>query len=171
MKKPPQPTDAELDVVLQRVDAECAAGRTWRAKELLRDAIRRHGYHPRLCQRLGNVLIDMNDTLAAGRMLFLSGTRVKESEEAIRVYLDRHGRSSGRLYASFPEWAQLATLDEYPPALAAELRALGVRPPAPSPGWVLYGCIGISSVAAVFLLSSLVVGTIEVVRWLLSWLG
>lgn len=111
----------------ERVDAELAAGRAWRAREILGGNIGTRGYDTELFERYGRLLLEMGDVLEAGKYLFLSGERRPEYEEAIAVYLSRLTRRDPRnLLGSFPSAARRPTLAAYPDAVRRTLEELGV---------------------------------------------
>ncbi len=112
---------------LARAEAERQQGKAWRAKEILQGLIRSHGYHPDLFVRYGELLLEMGDTLEAGKYLFLSGVRKPEYEEAIRLYLQRHRNADlNQLVDSFPGVARCHSFEEYPEPVAAYLRQRAV---------------------------------------------
>lgn len=112
---------------LARVDQAMADGELWRAKQILQGCIATKAYLPALYERYGQVLLQMGDTVEAGRHLFLSGSRRPEYEHAIALFRAKHGNVPARqLFASFPRRAKLTRIDDYPDALAHELRALGL---------------------------------------------
>lgn len=115
--------NAELQ---SRVEQEVAAGRFWRAKEILRSNFP-HGFDPDYCEAYGQVLLQMNDLLEAGRYLFVSGVRLPEYEAAIHVFLDRFQalRTKGR-YSILPGRINRTRIDDWPPTVQDELRSLGV---------------------------------------------
>jgi len=160
----------------QQADAEVAAGRLWRAKEVLRNAIT--SYDADLFESYGRILLQMQDLKEAGKWLFLSGRRQPEYGEAIATFLEWCGsRGAQKLYGSFPGCARLRFVREYPETLAVELQALGVPPEIPSSwgprqeiplqGKTLVGCV----VVVCFLIASLIVGGVVIVGWLWSWVG
>lgn len=112
-----------------RVDAEIKAGRLWRGREILGGVIQYRIYDPDLFEELGYVLLLMNDLPEAGKYLFLSGKRKPEYEEAIALFLPRHGRHCWhQLVSQFPRRNRFLRLDQYPPLVQDELRALGIPP-------------------------------------------
>jgi hypothetical protein len=168
-----------------RATGEAAAGRLWRAKELLRSAVAQAGYDPDLYEQLGTVLLAMGDSLEAGKWLFLSARRCPEYESAIGLFLGRHGRRGGeKLYAAFPGVAQLGGPSHYPPPLCDELRELGVPEdvvPKTPPGdgtesrlgmaLTVVGCGGCFLFVFVFMLVCLVVGAAVVGGWVIDRVG
>ena len=77
---------ARREGVLERVDAELAAGRLWRAKEILRGRIAGGAVAPAVLERYGQLLEQTGDRLEAGKYLFLSGVRRSEYKPAIDVF-------------------------------------------------------------------------------------
>ncbi|GEM_PF-2206091 len=59
----------------ERADAAIAAGKLWRAREILQGNIALHGYDQHLFERYGQVLLQLGDAMEAGKYLFLSGDR------------------------------------------------------------------------------------------------
>ncbi len=125
----------------ERADAAIAAGRLWRAREILQGNVGLRGYDRHLFERYGQVLLQLGDTMEAGKYLFLSGERKPEYEEAIGLFLARHGRRGSRqVIAEFPLVARLKYVSEYPEAVRRTLDELGVKgapvrvapPPAPA---------------------------------------
>lgn len=111
----------------ERVDAEVSEGRLWRAKEILQGNMGWLGYDLDLFEKYGQVLLEMGDTIEAGKFLFLSGRRVPEYEEAIDLYLARYKRKDAlNLPAAFPRVARRSRLADYPPAVQQELRGAGI---------------------------------------------
>lgn len=111
----------------ERVDDAVAEGRLWRAREILEGNLGQLGYDLDLYERLGQVLLQMGDTMAAGRFLFLSGRRCRRYEKAIDLYLDRYTtKAPGNLLGTFPQAARLARVDDYPEAVREELCGLGL---------------------------------------------
>ncbi len=111
----------------EHVEPFIKAGQLWRAKESLQGSIGTSSYHqhPELYEAYGRVLLQMGDSVEAGKYLFLSGRREAEYAEAIELYLNRHGRNGwSQLYSSFPKRARLPQLEDYPEPIAEELRRL-----------------------------------------------
>jgi len=112
----------------ERADAAIAAGKLWRAREILQGNIPLHGYDRHLFERHGQVLLRLGDAMEAGKYLFLSGERRPEYEEAISIFLARHGRRGSRqVIAEFPLVARLKHVSEYPEAVRRTLDELGVE--------------------------------------------
>ena len=111
---------------LEQARGEARIGRLWRAKEILGGALPKVGYDLELYEAYGQVLLQMHDDLEAGRFLFLSGVRKPEYEEAISLYLERHGHNGWQpLVGTFPHRARLAELHDYPETVRTELSQIG----------------------------------------------
>lgn len=103
------------------------AGLRWRAKEILQGSIRSCGFNPEIYEEYGRVLLGMGDTLEAGKYLFLSGVRLEEYAEPIKLYLSRYAKTEPtQLYASFPTTARKLGFGRLPDTVQLELRALGL---------------------------------------------
>jgi hypothetical protein len=113
--------------LLQRVDAEIAAGRAWRAREILRGALPQAGADPAVFERYGQLLLSLAEVYEAGKFLFASGARRPDYQAAIDVYVGRHRRTPRRLLEELPRRLRFDSLDACPPAVRADLAALGVR--------------------------------------------
>lgn len=171
-----------VNLLLERVDEAVSRGELWRAKEVLQSAIRYEGYDVVVFQRMGLVLLRMDDLPEAGKYLFLSGVREPPYERAISLYVNRYlgkrAKQRMSLYYSFPRAARLTNRAEYPAAVASELAALGFPEnlPAPSPRHAGpspqafaammggYGCLAL----IVVVLGLTVLGIIKVVEWVLG---
>ena len=108
-----------------RAQKEIESGRLWRAKEILRGNLGTTGFDSGLYESYGRVLLLTHELVESGRFLFLSGERKPEYEEAIALYLHRHGANWANLIGTFPYSARLTELNEYPPAVAEHLKQLG----------------------------------------------
>lgn len=109
-----------------------AAGKLWRAKEILSGRIASQPFSPELYEQFGALLLRMGDDLAAGKFLFLSGVRRPEYESAIQLFVNRHSRGGWQsLVASFPNRARRSAASDLPAAVQGQLAALGV-PPRPA---------------------------------------
>jgi hypothetical protein len=90
---------------LRKAEAETAAGRMWRAKEMLRGSIGSESYalEPDLLEAYGRLLDQLGDRYEAGKFLFLSGKWDSGYGEAIELYLDRNKKASASdIIAQFP---------------------------------------------------------------------
>lgn len=79
--------------LLDRVEAEIAAGRLWRAKEILRGNIGSGRVDPAVLERYGRLLETLGEQLEAGKYLFLSGARLPAYGDAIQLFRRRHAKS------------------------------------------------------------------------------
>lgn len=172
-----------VTALISRVEAEIAAGRPWRAKEILRGNLVAR-WQPELVERYGRLLMDLGDHFEAGRFLFASGVRTAEYEGAIALFLRRHRRSGpDNFLAQLPRPFRRQSFDALPQGLQRELDVLGVRktafgvPEKPStPPSTLYtrvtGVVAVS--AGLLMLVSLVVGIgvgfRQIVLWVAGWL-
>ena len=108
-----------------------AAGRLWRAKEILAGRIGSGQYQPDLCEQLGLLLLRMGDDLQAGKFLFLSGQRRPEDQAAIDLFVRRHARGGRHaLLAAFPAAVRRSSWSQLPPQVQTDLVAVGVPPRA-----------------------------------------
>jgi len=110
---------------LAEADREIAAGNLWRAKEILHRSLKNSGYNVQLFEKLGIVLLQMNDLVEAGKYLFLSGVRKPEYEKAIGIFLQKYEGKPHNLFHPFPRSAKLSEISDYPEAVAVKLRELG----------------------------------------------
>lgn len=111
--------------VLEEAERELAAGNLWRAKEILHRSLKYSGYNVQLFEKLGIVLLQMNDLAEAGKYLFLSGARKPEYEKAIGIFLRKYEGKPHNLFHPFPRSAKLSKISDYPEAVAVKLRELG----------------------------------------------
>ncbi|HEX8552845.1 MAG TPA: DUF6584 family protein [Abditibacteriaceae bacterium] len=108
-----------------RVDDEIKAGRLWRAKERLSSVVGQIPYDAKVYEELGYVLLLMNDLPEAGKYLFVSGARKPEYQEAIALFLERHGRHGWQqLVSQFPKRAKSLRRDQFPETVQSTLRDL-----------------------------------------------
>lgn len=98
----------------------------WRAKERLQGRLSQNIYDPSLFESYGFVLLAMNDTVEAGKYLFLSGVRDPSYLPAIDEYLNRYsGKGMQHIFHTFPKAAQSAPFSSYPKIVIDELQARG----------------------------------------------
>ena len=135
-----------MDPLLARIDDEVAAGRLWRAKEIVRGRIGNTWPNSAVVERYGQILLRMGDDVEAGKYLWLSGVRRAEYEQAIALFLRRHTRQGREiLLAQIPKSFRRIPFNELPLEIRNELTAYGIRrgdferkrrslshPPAPS---------------------------------------
>ncbi len=156
----------------ERVDEAVQRGEMWRAKEILRGSIRSRGYDTELYERYGRLLLDLQETLEAGKYLLLSGMRRPEYEAAIDLYLSRIRVDT--LYYSFPRSARLPQISDYPDAVRSDLARVGLQPPMkivqePDEGMSM-GCwmvLAPAAALAVTLLLLAAIGLWSTARWLI----
>lgn len=163
--------------LVERVDAEVAAGRAWRAKEILRGHVAVAWPGQVVSERYGVLLADLGDRLEAGKFLFLSGVRKAEYEDHISLFLKRHGRSRPEnLLAQFPRSTRRQRFADLPPQLQTELSALGVRKDAfgerihlsssPPSRWESFAGAAAGLLIIVFLVVGIGVGARQVILWI-----
>jgi uncharacterized protein DUF6584 len=161
---------------IEHANQELQAGRLWRAKEILQGSLRDAGYDVELFEKLGVVLLTMGDLPQAGRHLFLSGCRDAKYDEAIRIFISRHGKDVRGLYQTFPRVAKLNSLSEYPEPLRDELKTLGFperpkdrfpRPLTNESGDRFGTLIGFGLLGAVLIVLVLgVIKIVEIAHWI-----
>jgi hypothetical protein len=76
----------------ENVDHAISERKLWRAKEILQGRISHPEVDLALLQKYGEVLLEMNDLIEAGRMLFCSGARDERFRGAIDIFLSRSNR-------------------------------------------------------------------------------
>ena len=174
--------EAAVERVLRRADEETAAGRPWRAKEILGGAVRSFSLDVRLLEAYGRLLDRLGDRVEAGKYVFLSGVRGPDVDEAIQLFISRHGKGHlNNLVARFPRLVRSLGVSQLPPVVEADLKALGLPESFPRdqpiqqvvepPGWrqslSMLGC----AVVSIVLLVASIVGLVVIVRWLLGLAG
>ena len=115
---------------LHLVETEIAAGRAWRAKEMLQGAISSKSYvlEPDLLEAYGALLDSLGDRFEAGKYLFLSGKRSLQYEEAISLYLQRTRRTHvNDMIAGFPAALRHHGLGHLPDSVRQELARRGAE--------------------------------------------
>jgi hypothetical protein len=162
--------------ILERIDAEIADGRPWRAKEILRGRLAGVWPGPVVSERYGQLLASMGDHLEAGKFLFLSGVREPQYEGHIALFLRRYTRSGpDNLVAQFPKSFRRERFITLPPQLQNDLKALGVREDAfgervqvshPSSRWGNFVATAGGLLILVFLIVGIGVGFRQVVLWI-----
>lgn len=111
---------------IERSTKEIAAGRLWRAKEILSGSLSNYPFSPELYLAYGEVLLRLGDMREAGRFLFLAATEQKQYSAAIQLYLEKcKNADKYSFYNSFPAKARLAKLSDYPESIAQELKRRG----------------------------------------------
>lgn len=79
-------------MTFETVDQAISEKKLWRAKEILQGRLSHPDVDLALFQKYGEVLLEMNDLIEAGRMLFCSGARDERFREAITIFLSRSNR-------------------------------------------------------------------------------
>jgi hypothetical protein len=115
--------------LIDRVQAEIAAGRLWRAKEILRGNIASGRVEPEVLEQYGQLLETLGDRVEAGKYLFLSGVRAPRHGDAIDLFRHRHAkRRAADLVAQFPAGIRCRPFEILPATVQRELREWGIEP-------------------------------------------
>lgn len=162
------------------INRAISADEHWKAKELLQGRLSGSPFDCDLYESYGYVLLNMHDTLEAGKYLFLSGARESNYQPAIDMYLSKYSKKDiQHLFHTFPKSAQNASFSDYPAVVAKELESRGFSRKAtkktlnklerevPSSGKVaglLFGIIFFSLIIG-FLISA-----VRGITWLVRWL-
>ena len=112
-----------------RAEAEEAAGRSWRAKEILGGCVGTldYGVSHELLGAYGALLDRLGDRYQAGKYLFLAGSADPDHQDAIRVYLRRNRNvAANDLVAQFPAALRHQGLGNLPETVISELQRRGV---------------------------------------------
>ena len=116
-----------IDEILARVEREIGAGRSWRAKEVLRGALATRA-EPALLERYGRLLDALGERYEAGKYLFLSGAWGPDCEDAIQLFLSRNAqRLDDDFVQLFPAAVRRLPFEQLPRRVQDELQARGVR--------------------------------------------
>ena len=162
---------------LERARAALNEGTLWRAKEILQGNISSHGYDPEIFECYGQVLLQMGDTIEAGKYLFLSGFQHPEYHDAIERYLGRFDNTSVTdLRANFPRAIRRMKPVKLPTVVIERLRKRGLsedqirdatEKKAGESSWdeklIIGGCLFIF----IILLVIIVIGLRTIASWLL----
>jgi hypothetical protein len=153
----------------------------WRAKERLQGRLSQNIYDPELFESYGFVLLAMNDTMEAGKYLFLSGARDQSYMPAIDAYLSRYSsKGMQHILHTFPKAAQAAPFSSCPKIVIDELQARGFsakdvkkelrsEPESGSSGSL--GFVGSVVLTVVFaLIVGFLVSAVRGLAWLYDWL-
>jgi hypothetical protein len=162
--------------LLERIDIEIAAGRAWRAKEILRGNLAFRWPEPAVIERYGQLLVTLGDELEGGKYLFLSAARKPEYSSAIELFKARH-RDSHNLLSALPKTFRRLQFADLPSELQRELSSSGVVPArfghrderttAPTNRWSrMFNLFGGLAMGA-FLLATFAIGF----RTILSWVA
>ena len=111
-----------------RIENEIAAGRLWRAKEIIRGTIGHTWPDSDVIEQYGQILLRMGDDVEAGKYLWLSGVRRAEYERAVALFLRRHARHGRQmLVAQIPKSFRRVPFSQLPAELRDQLTDYGVR--------------------------------------------
>lgn len=166
----------------ERVEIAVAEGKLWRAKEILQGNISIKDYDCDLYESYGRLLLLLNDLPQAGKYLFLSGRDKPEYKEAVDLYVSRYTKNGWQnLYATFPTQAKLLDLNDYPEAVSSKLRKLGYpeeekrklkdsfvhnRPTS----WRERIEEILAVTVVLFLLLSMIIGIIVIIKTVIKWI-
>jgi hypothetical protein len=113
----------------EKFDAELAAGRLWRAKEMLAGRLRDADYDAQLFERYGKVLHLMQDDDAAGQYFFLAGISAGPDGDLAKAFLRRRSkRSLPDIWDSMPRSARALRTPESTLKAQALLASVDRRP-------------------------------------------
>lgn len=161
---------------IERANIEIAAGRHWRAKEILASSLQTYGYSREIYYAYANLLLALGDDLEAGRFYLLSVDEPDAAQSRVmELFLARYRNDGWQLLRSrFPTSARALKLGDYPSVLRSCLERLGapellipqqaISNQASKPfSWTLpVGCI----VAIVALVTCTIIGAYTIVRWM-----
>lgn len=159
-----------IEDTIRKARAELAAGKQWRAKEIIRSSLGNYGYSPKLYRFYGEILLSMGDELQAGRYFFYSVDNPKAEElDAIDVFLDRHSENNFKALLAAGPTLYAKSLSDLPSFARERLTELGAPENlerAMKPGnlhWLwLSGCLLIFFAGIVLA----IIGAITVIRYL-----
>jgi hypothetical protein len=88
----------------KRADEFLRSGEFWKAKKILQGRLtQKLGFDHELLEQFGEVLLQMEDQVEAGRYLFASGVRKPANDEAIAIFLSqKSGNSPEQLWSAMP---------------------------------------------------------------------
>ncbi len=111
----------------KKADGEIAAGRPWRAKEMLAGRLADAHYDTELFRRYAQVLADMRDDDEAGRFFLLAGTRDGEGGMLARAFLARRKKRQVQdLWVTMPAAARRLDAPMLPAGTKALLIEAGI---------------------------------------------
>lgn len=115
--------------VLAKAERERAAGRPWRAKEILGGTIGGGCAEPVVFERYGELLEALGDRVEAGKFLFLSGVRKPEYADAIALFRTRHAKRKGKdLLWQLPTAVRTRPFAALPATVQEDLRRFDIAP-------------------------------------------
>ncbi len=86
---------------LESANREIAKGNFWKAKDILFTSVTYAGYRPMVYEKLGKVLLQMQDMSEAGKFLFLSGIWNEAYQIAIGGFLKSTKANRVTFFARF----------------------------------------------------------------------
>ena len=105
----------------ERVDADLAAGRLWKARDRLVGLLRGDPANQWALEKLGEVYFRMGDLPQAGRAWFLTPRTGPEFESAEAAFYERYGGTPAEVIAALHV---RAAIDRFPASVQQRLRTL-----------------------------------------------
>ena len=166
-----------IDSTITKARNELENARPWRAKEILRSSIPNFGHSSELFHELGSVLLQLGDTIEAGKYLLLCSEELSQQQhEATTLFLHRHRNLDAVAFLSlFPRCISPLDRDKCSKALRERFDQLGIdrhmsqvdariiiasKPGIPDAA-ALLGCALVSFA----MIGLIVVGLITVITW------
>jgi hypothetical protein len=124
----------------EKVDQLIAEGRLFRAKETLHGMTGSYGYQPSIFQKIGDILVALNEPELAARYYFFSGVRTEVTQPLVDGYvrgLQKLKVGAGNkkafstykdLYDEIPKAIRRAKPNEIPSTIKDELSSVGFTP-------------------------------------------
>lgn len=162
----------------ERIQQDIARGDYGTARVRLLSRLNEHGYSAAIMARLGRVSFDMRDPVSAGRYWIFSSEQGPEVDSAIEAFARQFSRIATSMAAQFPQNLRQKPIGSFPLEVQARLRRYGIDekclkesietdPHRPAPDtwknrivWLIFGAV------VLFILGSMVVGAITIVRWI-----
>ncbi|MFK7788397.1 MAG: hypothetical protein AB8C95_02745 [Phycisphaeraceae bacterium] len=117
-----------VESTILKARVEMDSDRPWRAKEILHSSIPNFGHSSELLYELGYVLLQLGDTVEAGKYLLLCSEALSQQEyEATDVFLRRHQNLDAPAFLSlFPRSISPLDRDKCSIALCERFDKLGI---------------------------------------------
>jgi hypothetical protein len=100
-QEPRTPPSSQPSRAVERARADLAAGREWKARELLVEHLAGE-FDAEALELLGEVNYAMRDLPAAGAAWFGTTRRGKDVDEAVEAWRERHGDHFAEMWSSLP---------------------------------------------------------------------
>ena len=162
----------------ERIQQDLLRGDYGTARVRLLSRLNEHGYSADIMARLGRVSFDMRDPVSAGRFWIFSHEQGPEIDSAIEAFAQQFGHVASGMASQFPQSLRQKPIGFFPPDVQARLRSYGIDekclkdpeggdPHRPAPATWTNRVVGLMFGAFVlFILASMVVGAITIVRWM-----